>query len=761
MFTKVVSVVAAHLRMQSIRLAVYLDDWLALNAIRRLLLQDREKILNLLSQLGFLINVEKSELTPTQDITYIGGRFLLAKGIVLPTVDRIVKLREAILEIRKRSGTARQYLQMLGLMASCIEVVPYARLHMRPMQLHLLYWWKPVSGDLEMQIPKSQHLVDHLNWWLLEANMLKGRLFLQRGISKTINTDASMLGWGGNLGHQIVQGLWPPEKRSWHINCLELEAVLLTIKRFLPQLVNQTVLIRSDNTTVVQYISRQGGTKSTQLCYKAWELWKLAIENKIELKAAHIAGRLNVLPDQLSRIWIRPTEWTLNDSILRKIFQIWEKPEQENGPVLQLGTTSASLCGRCVLNNMGSNVCICVPANLSSSQGVGAHEAGALQNHSDSTPVAETSLVSRVTPAMCSKSNTSTNHSSNVESTGISDISSQSQGIQSQCMVAINRQLSTKGFSQRVRDLLSASWRAGTQRDYSCKFRQFSSWCSQRQIDLYSASLAECAEFLTFLFHKGLQYRTIAGYRSMLSSVLQPIDNIPVGQHPYIIRLLKGIFNSRPPRVKLLPEWDLRLVLKLLKKPPFEPLLLAPLKYLTWKSVFLVAITTFRRSSDIQALTLGGGNVSMQNRAITFIRQGLSKSDRPRHVNSKIVVPAFSEDKLLDPVRVLKCYLKRTKKFRNFGQDQAKMGLFLSFMEPHKPVTSQTIAKWLVRVIKLAYEDSVTKVKGHSTRAIGPSWALYNGASMSSILDAADWSKESTFVRFYLRDLNEAAVLKM
>ena len=436
-------------------------------------------------------------------------------------------------------------------------------------------------------------------------------------------------------------------------------------------------------------------------------------------------------------------------------------PEQENGPVLQLGTTSASLCGRCVLNNMGSNVCICVPANLSSSQGVGAHEAGALQNHSDSTPVAETSLVSRVTPAMCSKSNTSTNHISNVESTGISDISSQSQGIQSQCMVAINRQLSTKGFSQRVRDLLSASWRAGTQRDYSCKFRQFSSWCSQRQIDLYSASLAECAEFLTFLFHKGLQYRTIAGYRSMLSSVLQPIDNIPVGQHPYIIRLLKGTFNSRPPRVKLLPEWDLRLILKLLKKPPFEPLWLAPLKYLTWKSVFLVAITTFRRSSDIQALMLGGGNVSMQNRAITFIRQGLSKSDRPRHVNSKIVVPAFSEDKLLDPVRVLKCYLKRTKKFRNFGQDQAKMGLFLSFMEPHKPVTSQTIAKWLVRVIKLAYEDSGTKVKGHSTRAIGPSWALYNGASMSSILDAADWSKESTFVRFYLRDLNEAAVLKM
>ena len=39
----------------------------------------------------------------------------------------------------------------------------------------------------------------------------------------------------------------------WHINCQELEAVLLTIKRFLPQLTNQLVLIRSDN-----YGTREG-----------------------------------------------------------------------------------------------------------------------------------------------------------------------------------------------------------------------------------------------------------------------------------------------------------------------------------------------------------------------------------------------------------------------------------------------------------------------------------------------------------------------
>lgn len=125
----------------------------------------------------------------------------------------------------------------------------------------------------------------------------------------------------------------------------------------------------------------------------------------------------------------------------------------------------------------------------------------------------------------------------------------------------------------------------------------------------------------------------------------------------------------------------------------------------------------------------------------------------------KIFVPTYSQNKLLDPVRILKCYLKRTKKFRNFGQCQEKNNLFLSFVEPHRPVSCQTISKWLARIIKLAYEDSDLKVKGHSTRAVGPSWALFNGASMKSILEAADWSKESTFTRFYLKKI-DVSVLK-
>ena len=47
-------------------------------------------------------------------------------------------------------------------------------------------------------------------------------------------------------------------------------------------------------------------------------------------------------------------------------------------------------------------------------------------------------------------------------------------------------------------------------------------WCSRREVDPYNASLIDGAEFLTELCSEGLQNRTIAGYRSMLSSVMSP-----------------------------------------------------------------------------------------------------------------------------------------------------------------------------------------------------------------------------------------------
>lgn len=119
----------------------------------------------------------------------------------------------------------------------------------------------------------------------------------------------------------------------------------------------------------------------------------------------------------------------------------------------------------------------------------------------------------------------------------------------------------------------------------------------------------------------------------------------------------------------------------------------------------------------------------------------------------QVFVPAFYENKKLDPKRTLAFYLRRTEQFRKLlnGKDETK--LCLSLNAPHKPVSIQTISRWIVNTIKMANDDNI-KVRGHSKRSIGPSWALFNGASMSAILNSADWKSESTFTKYYFKNVD-------
>ena len=429
--------------------------------------------------------------------------------------------------------------------------------------------------------------------------------------------------------------------------------------------------------------------------------------------------------------------------------------ESSNGDILFLDASPSSTSSGCFDNILGENVCIRISPDMSDPQDIAIYEAIPVSDNFDCTSMAQETLVHRSLTVVSSMSTETSCVPESPESTKNENLPSKSRGVQSNGMESIDRNFQTKGFSEQARNLLSASWRKGTQKDYGCKFDKFSGWCRSREIDPHSPTLNQIADFLSDLFEEGLQYRTIAGYRSMLSAILPTYDKFPVGKHPDIIRLLKGVFNSRPPKTKLLPEWNLPSVLKTLEKEPFEPLNLANLKDLTLKTVFLIAITTFRRCSDLQALRLGDSFMKIQEKGITFIRDGLAKQDRQNHYGTKIFVPAFTDNSLLDPRRCLLQYLEKTKSMRKTGNSK----LFLALKEPHDPVSAQTISHWIVQLIKSANTETNLKVKAHSTRAIGSSWALFKGASMKSVLESADWSSESTFCRFYFRDL-EATVLK-
>ena len=52
--------------------------------------------------------------------------------------------------------------------------------------------------------------------------------------------------------------------------------------------------------------------------------------------------------------------------------------------------------------------------------------------------------------------------------------------------------------------------------------------------------------------------------RPAISSCHPKIDGYPVGQHPMVVQLLKGMLNMRPPKPRYTHTWDVHLVTKYL-----------------------------------------------------------------------------------------------------------------------------------------------------------------------------------------------------
>jgi hypothetical protein len=106
---------------------------------------------------------------------------------------------------------------------------------------------------MSYQIPVTPQLVNHLQWWLHRPNMLKGRSLQHWSTDLTITTDASKVGYGGHMNNQIYQGIWSQTEALRHINILEMEAVIRTVRHFLPHLKNKkcTNQIRQHHSSTV------------------------------------------------------------------------------------------------------------------------------------------------------------------------------------------------------------------------------------------------------------------------------------------------------------------------------------------------------------------------------------------------------------------------------------------------------------------------------------------------------------------------------
>src|SRR6185295_8590832 len=102
----------------------------------------------------------------------------------------------------------------------------------------------------------------------------------------------------------------------------ELKAIQFALLTY-RDLIDQTVLIKTDNTTCVAYINHQGGTVSPELSKIAEDLWELCLRRKLHLKAEHIPKIQNEMADKASRVLLDRHDWMLNRDIFKILDRIW------------------------------------------------------------------------------------------------------------------------------------------------------------------------------------------------------------------------------------------------------------------------------------------------------------------------------------------------------------------------------------------------------------------------------------------------------
>lgn len=426
-----------------------------------------------------------------------------------------------------------------------------------------------------------------------------------------------------------------------------------------------------------------------------------------------------------------------------------------------LFTSSRCRCSssRCADLRLDRSVCLCVPSTHPTSSSITKDSGGKMCSSVSGPDVAKAILVPSSSRDVNRGTHKTSRTTGSAVSTSKSDFPSRSRNVQSCSMEVVKLKHRSEGFSKRTSDIMANARKASTQTVYDARIRIYDSWCKDQHIDPFKASLPQIAEFFMYLHSvRKCTPKTITGYKSAISLIHN--DGSKVTSSSELKALIKGLFNLNPSVRTLTPNWNLPLVLSVLTRHPFEPVSSIDLKFLTFKTVFLMALASASRVSELHSLSLDEGHFRKEHKGIRLLpnMQFLAKTQTMNKTWEPIYIPAFdsyatdSTDLKLCPCRALIAYIEKTKQIRKSNR------LFVTYQENnHKEASKDSIARWIVSTVQYAYEnadkDTLQTVRAHDTRRLSTSWALFNGASASEILKAAHWASETTFTSFYLRDV--------
>ena len=443
---------------------------------------------------------------------------------------------------------------------------------------------------------------------------------------------------------------------------------------------------------------------------------------------------------------------------------VCDQVQSQTAPVCVTGPGSGSLGSRCPELVLGASERLCIPSCLPAPSGSFEDKGSGLsQDDSDCPRLAKHALVLGPGGPIRSDPLHPSSNKGPSDSAFQRASSPEPSESQSSCLAPRSSTIRKHGFSEEVAARIEAPQRGSTRAVYKSKWTIFVKWCKSNKVDFRSPSVNHIADFLLYLFkERNLQPSTIDGYRIAIADMVGS-DKLNISSDENLTRLLDNFHRDKPKGRRGVPSWNLSLVLHQLTKAPFEPLRKASLKHLTFKTVFLLALGSGKRRSEIHAWL--AKNIRHQGDLYpspSFLSKNQLARDGPASV-APVVIPALaptldkslSGDRSLCPVRALRYYLDRTK-----DSCQGKELVFVYFKTGfQKDIVPATISSWVKQTVLLCYQLSDQKaqdlhqVRAHDVRAFAASRAFQGGISLDQILSACHWKAHNTFTQFYLKDL--------
>ena len=278
----------------------YLDDFLFLGTTAEQCMSSMHTFQDVCAQIGVPINYAKTE-GPSNSLSFLGIRLDTSAYTASLPMDKVTRYKQLMLDLLDRKTcTLREMLNIIGSLQFTTSVVQPGRTFLRRMinttigvkkLYHHIHITRPVKDDMQLWC----NFLDHYNGVTLFLPQVP-----TTSAELNLHTDSCPQGFGGTFRTNYFYGTFPPHWQGHNICVLELFPILLALQLYTAEMSNQNIVIYSDNQAVVEVLNKKT-TKHPPMLSLLRKLILHCLHCNILITSKHIPGKLNVLPDALSR----------------------------------------------------------------------------------------------------------------------------------------------------------------------------------------------------------------------------------------------------------------------------------------------------------------------------------------------------------------------------------------------------------------------------------------------------------------------------